>query len=400
MSIIYKYTRNKIKITTTNMPDIIILSGYRSDWLEIKRIEQASEDLGYSHQIYSVEDAGWSLLKPIKNYKKDSVIINRLGLMSQVNFIQPMLTFNGYELFNNPSVTNICDNKALTNACFEATKIQTTPTIWIPITNYPRLRVKNIRKSILNKIEIQFDYPVVIKPTGGGRGWKVTFLKTQKELDEYLYNDMRILANPWGLYVQEYKSHIADIRVVVGKKKGSPLEIFAALFRIPLREHIVANTSQGNPSVKFEITDRIKSLAFKMCQSVLDGATLLDNIKDRGILLGIDIIVNSDDMELKNKIRSYANQLKNSKEFKLTHMKKQFKVDFEAKDKKFHSDMDRYMNLDVYHELRSVLIEGTSKAELFASEANATIDFGDLTHVFSEGKVARGIVECAVSNIF
>ena len=57
------------------------------------------------------------------------------------------------------------------------------------------------------------------------------------------------------------------------------------------------------------------------------------------------------------------------------------------------------MNLEVYKELKKLLIEGTSKAELFASEANATIDFGDLTHVFSEGKVAQGIVECAVSNL-
>ncbi len=382
------------------MPDIIILSGYRSDWLEIKRIEQASEALGYSHQIFSVEDAGWSLLKPIKDYKKDSVIINRLGLMSQVNYIQPMLSFNGYDLFNNPSVTTICDNKTLTTACFEAAKIQTTPTIWIPITNHPRLRVKTIRKSMVNNIESRFDYPVVIKPTGGGRGWRVTFIKNREELDNYLYNDKRILANPWGLYVQKYKSHIADIRVVVGKKKGSPLEIFAALFRIPLKEHIVANTSQGNPSVKFEISDRVKSLSYKMCESVLDGAKKLDGVKDRGILLGIDIIVNSDNMELKNTIRDLAIQLKNSEEFKLTHMKKQFKMDFEAKDKKFHSDMTKYMNLDVYHELRKLLIKSSSKASLFASEANATIDFGDLTHVFSEGKIARGIVECAVSNLF
>ena len=144
------------------MPDIIILSGYRSDWLEIKRIEQASEYLGYSHQVFSVEDAGWSLLNPIKEYKKDSVIINRLGLMSQVNYIQPMLSFNGYDLFNNPSVTTICDNKTLTTACFEAAKIQTTPTIWIPITNFPRLRVKEIRKSIINTIESQFDYPLLV----------------------------------------------------------------------------------------------------------------------------------------------------------------------------------------------------------------------------------------------
>jgi glutathione synthase/RimK-type ligase-like ATP-grasp enzyme len=381
------------------MPNIIILSGYRSDWLEIKRIEQASDYLGYSHQLFSVEDVGWSLLNPIKDYKKDSVIINRIGLMSQVNYIQPMLTFNGYELFNNPSVTNICDNKSLTTACFEAAKIQSTPTIWIPITNHPRLRVKEIRKSIINTIESQFDYPVVIKPTGGGRGWKVTFLKNREELDEYLYNDTRILANPWGLYVQQYKSHIADIRVVVGKKKGSPLEIFGALFRIPMKECIVANTSQGNPSVKFEISDRIKSLSFEMCQSVLDGATKLDGIKDRGILLGIDIIVNSDDINLRNTVRDLGNQLKNSEEFKLTHKKKQFKVDFEAKDKKFHSDMEKYMNLDVYHELGKLLTKSTSKANLFASEANATIDFGDLTHVFSEGKIARGIVECAVSNI-
>lgn len=381
------------------MPDIIILSGYRSDWLEIKRIEQASENLGYSHQVFSVEDAGWSLLKPIKDYKKDSVIINRLGLMSQVNYIQPMLSFNGYELFNNPSVTTICDNKALTTACFEAAKIQSTPTIWIPITNYPRLRVKKIRKSIVVKIEGNFDYPVVIKPTGGGRGWKVTFIKNREELDKYLYDDKRILANPWGLYVQKYKSHIADIRVVVGKKKGSPLEIYAALFRIPLKEHIVANTSQGNPSIKFEISDRIKSFSYKMCQSVLDGATKLDGIKDRGILLGVDIIVNSNNIDLRNNIRDLAIQLKNSEEFKLTHKKKQFKADFEATDKKFHSDMDKYMNLDVYHELKKLLISSTSKAELFASEANATIDFGDLTHVFSEGKVARGIVECAVSNL-
>jgi glutathione synthase/RimK-type ligase-like ATP-grasp enzyme len=381
------------------MPHIIILSGYRSDWLEIKRIEQASEYLGYSHQLFSVEDVGWSLLKPIKDYKKDSVIINRLGLMSQVNYIQPMLSFNGYELFNNPSVTNICDNKSLTTACFEAAKIQSTPTVWIPITNFPRLRVKTIRKSIINNIESQFDYPVVIKPTGGGRGWRVTFIKNREELDKYLYDDQRILANPWGLYVQQYKSHIADIRVVVGKKKGSPLEIFAALFRIPLKEHIIANTSQGNPSVKFEISDRVKSLSYKMCQSVLDGANKLDGIKDRGILLGIDIIVNTDDIDLRNTVKDLGIQLKNSEEFKLTHMKKQFKVDFEAKDKKFHSDMDKYMNLDVYHELRKLLTDGASKANLFASEANATIDFGDLTHVFSEGKVACGIVECAVSNI-
>ena len=381
------------------MPDIIILSGYRSDWLEIKRIEQASEDLGYSHQVFSVEDADWSLLNPIKNYKKDSVIINRLGLMSQVNYIQPMLSFNEYELFNNPSVTTICDNKALTTACFESAKIQTTPTIWIPITNHPRLRVKTIRKAIIDKIESVFDYPVVIKPTGGGRGWRVTFIKNREELDKYLYDDKRILANPWGLYVQQYKSHIADIRVVVGKKRGSPLEIYAALFRIPLKEHIVANTSQGNPSVKFKLSDRIKSLSYKMCQSVLDGAKKLDNVKDRGILLGIDIIVNSDDIDLRNTIRDLGIQLKNSEEFKLTHKKKQFKVDFEVKDKKFHSDMEKYMNLDVYHELRKLLTDGASKAKLFASEANATIDFGDLTHVFSEGKVARGIVECAVSNI-
>ena len=381
------------------MPNIIVLTGYRSDWLEIKRIQQASENLGFSHQEFSIEDAGWSLLKPIKNFTKDSVIINRLGLMSQVNFIQPMLTFNGYNLFNNPSVTNICDNKALTTACFEAAKIQSTPTIWIPITNHPRLRVKNIRESVINTIENRFDYPVVIKPTGGGRGWKVTFLKNREELDRYLYDDTRILANPWGLYVQQYTSHIADIRVVVGKKKGSPLEIFAALFRIPLKEQIVANTSQGNPSIKFDITDKIKSLSYKMCQSVLDGATLLDGVKDRGLLLGVDIMVNTDDNDLKNTIRDHAIQLKKSEEFKITHMKKQFKVDFEAKDKKFHSDMERYMNLDIYHEVKELLIKGTSKAEFFASEANATIDFGDLTHVFSEGKVAQGIVECAVSNL-
>ena len=381
------------------MPDIIILSGYRSDWLEIKRIKQASEELGYSHQIFSVEDTDWPLLNPIKDYKKDSVIINRLGLMSQVNFIQPMIAFNGYELFNNLSVTNICDNKALTTACFEAVNIQSTPTTWVPITNYPRLRVPQIRESIINTIESKFDYPIVIKPTGGGRGWRVTFLKSREELDQYLYDDKRILANPWGLYVQDYKSHIADIRVVVGKKKGSPLEIFASLFRIPMREYIVANTSQGNPSVKFQITDRIKEFSFKMCQSVLDGATKLDGIKDRGILLGIDILVNSNDLELKKKIRALGNKLKNSEEFKLTHMKKQFKTNFDAKDKKFHSDMAKYMNLDVYHEIKELLLKGTSKAELFASEANATIDFGDLTHVFSDGKVARGIVECAVSNL-
>lgn len=381
------------------MPDIIILSGYRSDWLEIKRIEQAAEQLGFTNQIFSVEDAGFSLLNPIKDFKKDSIIINRLGLMSQVNFIQPMLAFNGYEIFNNPSVTNICDNKALTTACFEAANIQSTPTIWIPITNHPRLRVPQIRESIINTIESNFEYPIVIKPTGGGRGWRVTFLKNREELDKYLYDDKRILANPWGLYVQDYKSHIADIRVVVGKKKGKPLEIFAALFRIPMREHIVANTSQGNPSVKFEITDRIKSFAFKMCQSVLDGATKLDGIQDRGILLGVDILVNSDDVELKNKIRTLGNKLKSSEEFKVTHKKKQFKIDFEAVDKRFHSDMNRYMNLAVYHEIKELLVEGTIKADLFASEANATIDFGDLTHVFSEGKVARGIVECAVSNL-
>ena len=381
------------------MPDIITLSGYRSDWLEIKRIEQASEALGYSHHVFSVEDVGWSLLKPIKEYKKDSVIINRLGLISQSNYIQPMLAFNGYNIFNNPSVTTVCDNKSLTTACFEEAKIQSTPTIWIPITNHPRLRVKEIRKSMIDIIENQFDYPVVIKPTGGGRGWRVTFLKNREELDNYLYDDKRIIANPWGLYVQQYKSHIADIRVVVGKKKGSPLEIFAALFRIPLKEHIVANTSQGNPSVKFDITDRIKSLSFKMCQSVLDGATKLDTVKDRGILLGIDIIVNSNDIDLRNTIREMATQLKNSKEFKLTHKKKQFKVDFEAKDKQFHLDMEKYMNLDVYHELKKLLLKGTSKAELFASEANSKIDFGDLTHVFSENKVALGIVECAVSNL-
>jgi len=381
------------------MPDIIILSGYRSDWLEIKRIEQASEALGYSHRIFSVEDTDWPLLNPIKNYKKDSVIINRLGLMSQVNFLQPMISFNGYNLFNNPSVTNICDNKALTTACFEAAKIQSTPTIWIPITNHPRLRVKEIRGSILEKIESRFEYPVVIKPTGGGRGWKVTFIKNREELDEYLYNDKRILANPWGLYIQQYKSHIADIRVVVGKKKGQPLEIFASLFRIPLKEHMVANTSQGNPSVKFEITDKIKSFAFKMCQSVLEGAFLLDNVKDRGILLGVDILVNSDDMELKNIVRGLGTQLKDSEEFAITHKKKQFKVNFKAQDEKFHKDMAKYMDLDIYHELRELLTQSTSKAELFASEANATIDFGDLTHVFSEGKVARGIVECAISNL-
>jgi hypothetical protein len=137
-----------------------------------------------------------------------------------------------------------------------------------------------------------------------------------------------------------------------------------------------------------------------MCQSVLDGATSLDNIKDRGILLGIDILVNTDNMELRNTIRNLGNQLKNSEEFNLTHKKKQFKVDFEAKDKQFHSDMENYMNLDVYHELRELLTKNTPKAELFASEANATLDFGDLTHVFSEGKIARGIVECAVSNLY
>ncbi|MFX0071370.1 MAG: RimK family alpha-L-glutamate ligase [Candidatus Hermodarchaeota archaeon] len=381
------------------MPDIIILSGYRSDWLEIKRIEQAAEELGYSNQIFSVEDVSWSLLNPIKKYKEDSVIINRIGLMSQVNFIQPMLAFNEYELFNNPSVTNICDNKALTTACFEAANIQSTPTIWIPITNHPRLRVPKIRESIISTIENIFEYPVVIKPTGGGRGWKVTFLQSREQLDRYLYDDKRILANPWGLYVQDYKSHIADIRVVVGKKKGSPLKIFAALFRIPMKEYIVANTSQGNPSVKFDITDQIKDFSFKMCQSVLDGATKLDGVGDRGILLGIDILVNSNDVELKKRVRELGNQLKSSEEFNLTHKKQQFKKDFKATDKKFHADMDKYMNLDIYHEIKELLIEGTSKAELFASEANATIDFGDLTHVFSEGKVARGIVECAVSNL-
>jgi hypothetical protein len=166
-----------------------------------------------------------------------------------------------------------------------------------------------------------------------------------------------------------------------------------------MKECIVANTSQGNPSVKFEITDRIKELSFKMCQSVLDGANKLDGIKDRGILLGIDILVNSDDLELKKDIRALGNKLKNSDEFKLTHIKQQFKTNFEAKDKKFHSDMDKYMNLDIYHQIKELLIKGTSKAELYASEANATIDFGDLTHVFSESKVARGIVECAVSNL-
>ncbi|MHA1148827.1 MAG: ATP-grasp domain-containing protein [Promethearchaeota archaeon] len=381
------------------MPNIIILSGYRSDWLEIKRIEQAAKELGYSNQIFNVEDAGFPLLNPIKGFKEDSVIINRIGLMSQVNFIQPMLTFNGYKLFNHPSVTTICDNKALTTACFEAANIQSTPTIWIPITNHPRLRVPKIRKSIIDTIESNFDYPVVIKPTGGGRGWRVTFLKSRDELDKYLYDDKRILANPWGLYVQDYKSHIADIRVVVGKKKGNPLEIFAALFRIPMKEHIVANTSQGNPSVKFDITDNVRTFAYNMCQSVLDGATKLDGIKDRGILLGIDILIHSKDIELKKKIRELGNQLKTSEEFKITHKKKQFKQNFEATDKKFHSDMDRYMNLEVYHEIKRLLLEGLSKAELFASESNATIDFGDLTHVFSEGKVARGIVECAVSNL-
>ena len=196
------------------MKDIIVVNAYaqtKSELNQAIRLQEEFKNLQVQIEILPTD--------------KIAVIINNGKLKNHFNEIDFCIYLDkdkhilhaldklNIKLFNCENGIEICDDKLLTNIYLANNGIPMPKTIGGVLCYYPHVKYK---KSILDSVEEQLGYPIIIKECYGSCG-KGVYLANSREQLEQIAENVKLKPHLFQQFIKE--SQGADIRVIlVGKK--------------------------------------------------------------------------------------------------------------------------------------------------------------------------------------
>ncbi len=186
------------------------------------------------------------------------------------------------KLFNNAKGIEICDDKLLTHLTLAGNNILMPKTIGGVLCYYPNV---NYKQSILDSIEKELNYPIIIKECFGSCG-KGVYLANSREQLEKIAENVKLKPHLFQQFIKE--SQGTDIRVIlVGKK------CVGAMCR-ENKEDFRSNIEIGGVGKIVEL----KKNYIEMCEKVA-------NILDLDYC-GIDLLIDKNDNPLVCEVNSNA----------------------------------------------------------------------------------------------
>jgi hypothetical protein len=273
------------------------------------------------------------------------------------------------------------------------------------------LKVNDYIDRILNIVEREVGYPVVIKPPRGSRGGGFVnkVIHSPEEMKSIIQefsraqNILRVpksmcesLSNPIGVFVEEYLPHALDLRCIVSQNSSS--QHHACLARIGTTDDsIQKNTSLGNMAVGIEASEELVKISKESLSAILDYAKKLFVDCPQYGITGVDVIPCCEDRDARQLVYKSALELadqwqeveKAKRNFK-TGLSKLWNIkycgernhegllydnDFKALQEKIYEAFSRFKSHPGYRKLQKAVGDYIEKSTLFGSENNTTVDW-------------------------
>jgi len=189
------------------------------------------------------------------------------------------LALMGYRLFNTAEAIEICDNKAMTFQALANHDIRMPKSVFSPLMFEGTQETDD---SFVNFVEMELDYPIVIKEAFGSFGAQVYLVENREELK----NKRRELLYIPHLYQEFIKpSRGKDVRLhVVGDR------VVAAVLRISETD-FRANVSNGGKMWKYQPSEEFTELAIKASRLVgadFSGVDILFGEEDEPVVCEVN----------------------------------------------------------------------------------------------------------------
>ncbi len=196
------------------MKGIIVVNAYaqtKSELNQAIRLQEEFKNLQVQIEIFPTDK--------IAVIVNNGNLINRLDkidfcvyLDKDKHILQALNKLN-IKIFNNASGIEICDDKLLTHLYLANNGIPMPKTIGGVLCYYPHVKYK---QSILDSVETQLEYPIIVKECYGSCGKGVYLANSREELEKIAEN-VKLKPHLFQQFIKE--SQGTDIRVIlVGKK--------------------------------------------------------------------------------------------------------------------------------------------------------------------------------------
>ncbi|MBO5851063.1 MAG: RimK family alpha-L-glutamate ligase [Clostridia bacterium] len=250
---------------------LIIINGYStlsSSINQAKRLEEEFKKLGVEITILKND----ALLCSIKNSNIDCAIKNCdfCIYLDKDKYVSKMLESVGIRLFNSHESIRVCDDKMETYIALSSKGIPIVNTLPAPLCYTSDATVS---KNLLDKVESEIGYPVIVKNSYGSLGSGVFKADNRQELEKIANN---LISTP-HLFQQFIKeSSGIDTRVIViGGKVVASMERRSLIdFR--------SNIELGGTGVKVELDESFKKVAEKTAKTLNLDYCGIDLLHSRG----------------------------------------------------------------------------------------------------------------------
>lgn len=199
------------------MKGIIVVNAYAKTASELNQAYRLQDELKKLNVQASIVPAD-ELCVVIE---KGSFVINQdfdfCIYLDKDKHIAKMLSKCGIKLFNSADAIEICDDKLLTHVTLANNGVNMPKTIGGVLCYYANALVKD---SILDRIERELGYPVIIKQNHGSCGKGVFLAHNRAELAK-IADDVKLQSHLFQQYIKASKG--VDVRVIVvgGKCVGA-----------------------------------------------------------------------------------------------------------------------------------------------------------------------------------
>ncbi len=192
------------------MKGIIVVNAYATTKSELNQALRLKEEFNcLSVEIDIVHTDEMQVIIENGNY---SVNINNIDFCTYLDkdlHVLKMLEALNIKVFNNAKAIEICDDKLLTHIALANHDINMPKTIGGVLCYYKDAKVK---KSIIDKVESELRYPLIIKENYGSCGKGIYLARNREELEQ-IANEIKLKPHLYQAFIKE--SQGMDIRVIV-----------------------------------------------------------------------------------------------------------------------------------------------------------------------------------------
>ncbi len=265
------------------MNGIIIVNAYAKSKTELNqalRLKEELEILGVIIQIIPTDEL--SVIIYNGTIVNDLVNIDFCIYLDKDKHLLEKLEKLNIKLFNKASAIEICDDKLLTHIMLSNNNIPMPKTIGGVLCYYPDAKVK---KSILDKVEKELSYPVIIKESYGSCGKSVYLAKNRLELEQ-IADNVKLKPHIFQEFIKESSGTDTRVIVIGGKFIGAMCRQNTNDFR--------SNIELGGNGYKAQLT----AAQIALCQNVAKTLNL--------DYCGIDLLTNKNNQPLVCEVNSNA----------------------------------------------------------------------------------------------